>query len=70
MDAEEAIGRGLLDLTRGVFIHPLTGETFSLQEALDRGFLHMDPDTHTDGMCLMGLILPTLYARLHHLLVV
>uniref|UniRef100_A0A1Y9GKB8 Uncharacterized protein n=1 Tax=Anopheles arabiensis TaxID=7173 RepID=A0A1Y9GKB8_ANOAR len=35
----EALQRGLLDVTKGTFIHPSTGEVMSISVAVDRGFI-------------------------------
>uniref|UniRef100_A0A182T3K4 Uncharacterized protein n=1 Tax=Anopheles maculatus TaxID=74869 RepID=A0A182T3K4_9DIPT len=35
----EALQRGLLDVTKGTFIHPISGEVMSISVAVDRGFI-------------------------------
>uniref|UniRef100_A0A4Y0BI09 Uncharacterized protein n=1 Tax=Anopheles funestus TaxID=62324 RepID=A0A4Y0BI09_ANOFN len=35
----QALLRGLLDVTKGTFIHPTTGEVMSISVAVDRGFI-------------------------------
>jgi len=43
----EAVSRGLLDMARGVFIHPTTQEVMTLAEALERGLIRADGDSAT-----------------------
>lgn len=39
ISVNEAIHRGLLDMKRGLFIHPVTDEKMSIEAALSRGFV-------------------------------
>lgn len=39
ISVSEAIHRGLLDLKKGIFIHPITDERMSIEAALSRGFV-------------------------------
>uniref|UniRef100_A0A182WG21 Uncharacterized protein n=1 Tax=Anopheles minimus TaxID=112268 RepID=A0A182WG21_9DIPT len=39
IDLNEALLRGLLDVTKGTFIHPTSGEVMSISVAVDRGFI-------------------------------
>ena len=44
----EAINRGILDLERGLYINPRTGESMSLHEAYDRGLIIAKERDDTD----------------------
>ena len=44
----EAINRGILDLERGLYINPRTGESMSLHEAYDRGLIIAKETDETD----------------------
>ena len=44
----EAINRGILDLDRGLYINPRTGESMSLHEAYDRGLIIAKQTDETD----------------------
>ncbi|KAH3699002.1 hypothetical protein DPMN_073948, partial [Dreissena polymorpha] len=39
ISVNEAIHRGLLDMSKGLFIHPITEERMSIESALSRGFV-------------------------------
>ena len=42
LSASQAIDRGLLNLTSGIYSHPATGEKLTIPEAVDRGFVEAD----------------------------
>ena len=36
---KEAIGKGILDRQKGLYVHPLTGESFSISDAINKGVI-------------------------------
>ena len=61
INTAEATKRGLLDLDRGVYVNLKTGETMSIQEAVDMGFLKEQgtkPHRQTKSYTVTGAIDP------------
>lgn len=44
ISVEEAIAAGILDLERGMFINPVTGEEMTILDAIKNGFIIADPE--------------------------